>query len=498
VTRSETNSTGSIGEPFLTSQFIAGRWRSGAADRKLAVRNPYTREVITEFRVATVADVDAAYEAAAAAQPAWTATPPQVRRAVFERALQWVDEQFEEIVDLIMCELGGTRMRAAFEIGFVTEFLRSAAELTASPVGQLLASPDPEKENRLYHEPVGVVGVVSPFNVPFFLSTKPVAPALALGNAVVLKPHELAPLTGGTLLARMFAAAGLPDGLLNVVVTDIDEIGDHFIEHPVPQVIAFTGSSATGRHIAEVAGRHLKQVVLELGGNSALIVLDDADLDLAVNAAVFSRFTHAGQVCMSANRVVVDAGLHDEFVERYTRRVAELPVGDPFDERTVIGPLISPTQAELLDRQVHEAIEHGAEPVLRPAPRTPDSGLYSPVVLTGVTPDNPVSRVELFGPVVCIMKAADEDEAIRIANATPYGLSGAVHTRDLDRGVRVARQIRTGMIHVNNATIADESAVPFGGVGASGYGRLNGDTTVRAFTRPTWVSVHHGTPVFPY
>ena len=483
---------------YLTEQFIGGRWQSGSGKSTLEVKNPYTREVITKFQLATAADLDAAYEAAAKAQPAWAATPPQARRAVFERALGWVDAHFDEIVDLIMRELGGTRMRAAFEIGFVTDFLRSAAELTASPVGQLLASPDPEKENRLYHEPVGVVGVISPFNVPFFLSTKPVAPALALGNAVVLKPHELAPITGGTLVARMFAEAGLPDGLLNVVVTDIEEIGDRFIEHPVPQVIAFTGSSQTGRHIAEVAGRHLKQVVLELGGNSALIVLDDADLDLAVNAAVFSRFTHAGQVCMSANRVVVDASLHDEFIDRYTRRVAELPVGDPFDERTVIGPLISPRQAELLDRQVSEAVDHGARPVLGPSPRAEDSGLYSPVVLTDVTTDNPVSQVELFGPVVCIMKAAGEAEAVRIANATPYGLSGAVHTRDLDRGVRVARQIRTGMIHVNNATIADEAAVPFGGVGASGYGRLNGDTTVRAFTRPAWVSVHHGTPVFPY
>jgi aldehyde dehydrogenase (NAD+) len=483
---------------FLTEQFIGGSWQSGSGRRTLEVKNPFTREVITKFQVATVADVDAAYRAAAAAQPAWAGTPPQARRAVFERALMWVEEHFDEIIDLIMRELGGTRMRAAFEIGFVTEFLRSAADLTTSPVGQLLASPDPEKENRLYHEPVGVVGVISPFNVPFFLSTKPVAPALALGNAVVLKPHELAPLTGGTLLARMFAESGLPDGLLNVVVTDIEEIGDHFIEHPVPEVIAFTGSSATGRHIAEVAGRHLKQVVLELGGNSALIVLDDADVELAVNAAVFSRFTHAGQVCMSANRVVVDEKVYDEFVERYTRRVAELPVGDPFDERTVIGPLISPRQAELLDRQVDEALRHGATAVLEPKPRPEDSGLYAPVVLTDVTTENPVSQVELFGPVVCVMKAADEAEAVRIANATPYGLSGAVHTRDLDRGVRVARQIRTGMIHVNNATIADESAVPFGGVGASGYGRLNGDTTVRAFTRPTWVSVHHGTPRFPY
>jgi acyl-CoA reductase-like NAD-dependent aldehyde dehydrogenase len=479
-------------------QFIDGRWRPGSADRALRVRDPYTRQVISEIQLASVRDVDTAYRAAAAAQPAWANTPPAQRRVVLDRAVQWVDRHHRGLVELIVRELGGTRLRAAYELRFVTEFLRSAAALTERPIGQLLPSPDPDKENRLYLDPVGAVSVISPFNVPLFLSIKAVAPALALGNAVVLKPHELAPLTGGAVLARMFLDAGLPPGLLNVVITDLVEIGDAFLEHPVPQVIAFTGSAPTGRHIAEVAGRHLKKVVLELGGNSALIVLDDADLELAVNAAVFSRFTHAGQVCMSANRLVLDERICDQFLDRYVARVAALPVGDPRDDATVIGPLISPQHAERLDRQVQQALEHGAVAALEPKPRDPDSGLYAPVVLTDVTIDNPVSQTELFGPVVCVMTATDEPDAIRIANATPYGLSGAVHTQDLTRGARVARQVRTGMIHVNNATIHDEPAVPFGGVGASGYGRLNGDATLHAFTQPTWVSVHHGNPLFPY
>jgi aldehyde dehydrogenase (NAD+) len=283
-----------------------------------------------------------------------------------------------------------------------------------------------------------------------------------------------------------------------VVVTDIEEIGDGFIEHPVPDVIVFTGSSATGMHVAEVAGRRLKKVVLELGGNSAFIVLDDADLDLAVNAAVFSRFTHAGQVCLSANRIIVDRSLHDEFVARYVARAAALTVGDPRDAATVIGPLISPGQASVLEGHVANGVRHGAKLALAPRHRDHDSSLCSPAVLIEVTVDNPVSQVELFGPAVCIMKAEDDADAVGIANATPYGLSGAVHTTDLERGVRIAHQLRTGMVHVNNATIADEVAVPFGGVGASGNGRLNGDATLQAFTRPIWLSVHHGTPRFPY
>lgn len=484
--------------PEYCANYIGGEWRPGRCGRTLRVTDPFTHDVVATFAIANTLDVDDAYRAAAAAQPAWASAAPPLRREIFVRAERWVHEHHDEVRDLIVRELGGTLLRAELEIALVADTLRGAAELTAAPAGELLASPDPEKENRLYHRPVGVVGVISPFNVPLFLSLKPVAPALALGNAVVLKPHELAPVTGGTLIARMFEECGLPPGLLNVVVSDIDALGDAFVEHPIPEVIAFTGSSATGRHIAEVAGRGLKRVVLELGGNSALVVLDDADVDLAVNAAAFSRFTHAGQVCLSANRIVVDAQLHDAFVERFVDKARGLVVGDPRDPRTVIGPMISVQQCATLERQIDDAVAHGAKLALAAAPRDEGSCLCGPTVLTDVTVDNPVSQVELFGPAVCIMRARDEADAVRIANATPYGLSGAVHTTDLERGVRMAMQIRTGMVHVNNATIADEVAVPFGGVGASGYGRLNGAASVRAFTTTRWLSVHHGTPRFPY
>ena len=483
---------------FLTQQLIGGQWRAGSSARELPVHDPFDQSLVTRFRLATAGDLDDAYAAARAAQPGWGAAPPQERYAVLERAWRWVEEHQGEITEQLVAESGSTRPKAGFEIGLVLEFLRAAAALTSQPRGALLASPDPEKENRLYYEPAGVVGVISPFNAPFFLSLRPVAFALALGNAVVLKPHERTPVIGGTLIGRMFTECGLPPGVLNVVVTDIEEIGDRFVAHPDADVIAFTGSSVTGKHVAEVAGRNLKKVVLELGGNSALLVLDDADLELAVNAAVAGRFIHSGQICMCVNRVVVAEQVYDEFLPRYLDKVAQLPVGDPRDESTVIGPLISPEQAELLERQVAEAVAHGAVTALAAKPRPAGSSLCSPVVLTEVTVDNPVARTELFGPAACVIRATDDADAVRIANATPYGLSGAVHTRDLDRGVRVARQVRTGMIHVNNWTIADESAVPFGGVGDSGYGRLNGDSSLQAFTRPVWVSVHSGTPRFPF
>jgi acyl-CoA reductase-like NAD-dependent aldehyde dehydrogenase len=487
-----------VNDDFLTKQFIGGVWRDGSGDSKLEVEDPTTREVITVFRLASPVDLDEAYRSAAEAQKAWARNPPQVRRAIFEKCYRWLETHHDELVDYLVREGANSRLKAEFELGIVAELMRAAAALTSSPVGAILASPDPDKENRVYYEPVGVVGVLSPFNAPFFLSLRPLAPALALGNAVVLKPHELTPIMGGTMIARMFEDCGLPAGLLSVVVTNIAEIGDGFVEHQIPEVIVFTGSTSAGRRIAEVAGRNLKKAVLELGGNSALIVLDDADIELAVNAAIFSRFTHSGQICMSANRIVVDASLYEEFVEKYVAKAASLPVGSPRDPKNIVTPLISPEQADLLDQQVAEAVMHGATTALPAKPRDKGSALCTPVVLTDVTTDNPATKIEFFGPAVCILKALSEDDAIRIANDTPYGLSGAVHSADVERAVRVARRVRTGMIHVNNGTIADEAAVPFGGVGASGNGRLNGAATIETFTRPIWVSVHHGRPVFPY
>ncbi|HEU5121226.1 MAG TPA: aldehyde dehydrogenase family protein [Candidatus Saccharimonadales bacterium] len=485
-------------DSFLTQQFINGEWRTGNGPRSLEVKDPFTHKTVTTFQIASKQDLDDAYKAAAEAQKSWAMQPYAVRRQLFEKIYTWLDKNHEELVSYLTKEGGSTRLKAEFELGLVSDFARTAAALTTSQVGEILVSPDPEKENLLYHVPVGVVGVISPFNAPFFLSLRPIMPALALGNAVVLKPHERTPIMSGTMIARMFEECGLPAGLLNVVVTDIEEIGDMFVEHPVPEVISFTGSYPTGRHIAEVAGRNLKKAIMELGGNSAFVVLEDADIDQAVNAAVFSRFTHSGQICMSANRVIVHESVYDEFVEKYVKKASSLPTGDPSNPSTIVGPLIDGQQTELLDEQVADAVDKGARLALAAKPREEGSLVCTPIVMADVTKDNPITKVEMFGPAVAIMKAKDDTEAIELANDTPYGLSGAVHSKNIDRAVTVAKQIHTGMIHVNNGTIADEAAVPFGGVGASGSGRLNGAANIEAFTRPLWVSVHRGQARFPY
>ncbi|MEU1197390.1 aldehyde dehydrogenase family protein [Streptomyces sp. NPDC005813] len=479
----------------LAQQYIDGAWRPGTGSWDIIDFNPYDGEKLASITIATTDEVDQAYRAAERAQKEWGTTNAYARRAVFEKALRIIEEREAEITEVIIAELGGTHLKAAFEIHLAKEFLRESIQLSLRPEGKIIPSPIDGKENRLYRVPVGVVGVISPFNFPFLLSLKSVAPALALGNGVVLKPHQNTPIVGGSLVAKIFEDAGLPGGLLNVVITDIAEIGDAFIEHPVPKAISFTGSDKVGRHVATVCASHFKRSVLELGGNSALVVLDDADIDYAVDAAVFSRYVHQGQVCMAANRVLVDRSIEAEFTEKFVAKVRSLKTGDPSDPQTIIGPVINSSQADAISGAVEQAIAEGATALVH---GTTTDNLVEPSVLTDVPADSSLLRQEIFGPVVFLVPFDGEDDAIRVVNDTPYGLSGAVHTGDVERGVNFAKQIETGMFHVNDGTVHDEPLVPFGGEKHSGIGRLNGETTVDAFTTQKWISVQHGRSFFPF
>lgn len=479
----------------LQSQYINGVWRDGTTQTTMENRNPYNGDLIATYQAASIQDLDEAYRASEAAQKQWQQTNPVEQRAVFDRAYQYMEENHEDIVEVIIDEIGGTRLKAEFEIGLVKNMIKEAATFPFRMEGKILPSPTDGKENRVYRIPIGVVGVLSPFNFPFFLSMKPVAPALGAGNGVVLKPHEHTIISGGTMIAKIFEEAGLPKGLLNVVSTEISEIGDTFVEHPVPRSIAFTGSTTVGRHIGALAGKNLKEVQLELGGNSALVVLDDADMELAVSAAVFSRFTHQGQICMSANRLIVHEKVYDEFVEKYTAKVAGLTCGDPQDPNTIIGPLINERQVTNTVAQIKKGIEEGAKVAYQGEVK---GNVVAPVVFTDVTPDMSLAKEELFAPVISIMKAANDEEILSITNDTAYGLSGAIHTRDVERGAQLAKQMDTGMIHINDGTISDEPNVAFGGMKNSGIGRLNGEWSLDAFTTTKWISVQHTRAQYPY
>ncbi|MFI6350822.1 aldehyde dehydrogenase family protein [Streptomyces sp. NPDC050560] len=479
----------------LARQYIDGAWRTGAGAWDIIDVNPYNGDKLASITIATETEIDTAYRAARRAQPAWAAVSPHQRRALIDRALRVVEELESEIAEAITEELGGTREKAVFELAASKEFLREAGELALRPEGRIIPSVAASRENRLYRNPVGVVGVISPFNYPLLLSLKSVAPALALGNAVVLKPHEDTPVCGGSLIAKIFEDAGLPQGLLNVVIADIADIGDAFIAHPVPRVISFTGTADVGRHVGTVCASHFKRCVLELGGNSALVVLDDADVDYAVDAAVFSRYVHQGQVCMAAHRILVHRAVEREFTAKFVARVRALRTGDPRDPDTVIGPVINSSQADAIVAAVEQAVADGATPLVRGRVR---GNLIEPTVLAGIPDHSAVLRQEILGPVALLIPFEDEAEALRIVNDSPYGLSGAVHTGVIERGVAFARGVESGMFHVNDSTVHDEPNVAFGGEKASGVGRLNGDATVDAFTTVQWVSVQHGHTEFPF
>ncbi len=479
----------------LNKQYIGGVWREGSSRKTLTDSNPYNGRKIADFKLASLSDLDEAYRSAAAAQKIWAEINPFERRTIMEKAITWVERHESEITDIIIEELGGTALKAFFEIGLVKNIIKEASTYPLRMKGEILPSPVDGKENRLYRVPAGVVGVISPFNFPFFLSMRSVAPALGAGNGVVLKPHDDTPIAGGTLVARVFEETGMPKGLVNVILADIREIGDAFVEHPIPRIISFTGSESVGRHIGAVAGRCLKKAVLELGGNSALIVMADADLDCALSAAVFSRFTHQGQICMSANRVLVHRSLYPQFLEKYVGRVSKLKVGDPRKPETDIGPLINKAQVDTLCKQIQQAIDEGAKVVLR---GNSEGNVISPTIFADVRPDMSIARNEMFGPAVCVIPFDSTEEAIRIANDSPYGLSGAIHTRNVEQGAELAKQIDSGMVHVNDGTINDEPLVAFGGEKASGFGRLNGKWALEEFTTLKWISVQHKPRHYPF
>lgn len=479
----------------LSKQYIGGIWREGEGTSSLTNYNPYSGKVLSTMKIATINDVDQAYKTSLAAKEQWEKVNPYKKRDILENAVYYIEQHEEEITEIIIDELGGTRLKAAFEIGLVKNMIREAATFPLRMEGKILPSIEDNKENRLYRIPAGVVGVISPFNFPFFLSMKSVAPALGAGNGVVLKPHEETPVTGGTLIAKIFEEAGIPKGLLNVVVTEITEIGDAFVEHPIPRIISFTGSTQVGSHIGQLAIKNFKKPILELGGNSAFIIMDDADIDYSVNAATFSRFTHQGQICMSANRILVHRPVYQTFIEKYKNKVSSLKVGDPRDPETVIGPVVNERQANNLQAIIQTSIEQGASVVLE---GNTTGNMVEPTILADVTPEMLIAQEELFGPVVCVIPFETEEEAIAIANDTRFGLSGAIHTSNIERGVQMAKHIHTGMIHINDITINDEPIVAFGGENQSGIGRLNGQWSLDEFTTMKWISVNYGKRDFPY
>lgn len=479
------------------AQPIGGRWRTGRSTRSQTDTNPFNGETLVEIPLASVQDVDDAYESAGAVQKAWAATAPAERALVLHNVVRIFDARREEIISWLIREAGSTRLKAIIEWEIARAITLEAASFPYRAAGSILTSDIAGKENRIYRRPLGVIGIISPWSFPLHLTQRSLAPALALGNAAVVKPASDTPVSGGLLLAKIFEEAGLPSGVLNVTVGAGSEIGDHFVEHPLSRLISFTGSTAVGRGIGRIAmgGTHIKRVALELGGNSPFVVLDDADVDLAVRTAVFGRFLHQGQICMSINRIIVDASLHDTFVERFVEHIRGLKTGDPNDIKTAIGPIINASQLHGIVDRIEQAKRDGARMMVG---GEPDGQLLPPHVFTDVSPDNVLAREESFGPVVPILRARNEDDALLLANATDYGLSSAVFTDDLERGVRFAQAVEAGMTHVNDTPLVDEAHAAFGGEKNSGIGRFGGEWIIDEFTSTHWISVQHTPRAYPF
>jgi aldehyde dehydrogenase (NAD+) len=472
----------------VDQQFIAGTWRDGAAGTRRQDTNPYDDSVVAEFALADAADLDEAYRAAAEAQKEWAATGPGERAGVLRRAAEILQDRREEIVDWLVKESGSTVIKANIEVSLAIGITQESATFPSRVHGTIHPSDTPHREMRVYRKPVGVVGVISPWNFPLHLSQRSVAPALALGNAVVIKPASDTPVTGGTVIARIFEEAGLPAGVLSVVVGAGSEIGEDFVKHPVPRLISFTGSTPVGKQVGAnaVSGEHIKKVALELGGNAPLVVLEDADLDAAVEGAVTGGYLHSGQICMSVQRVIVDERVYDDFLARYEPAVRAVPYGDPRQEGVLVGPVVNDQQLETLQKKIAGAEADGARALV--------SGEISgrvvpPHVWVDVTAEMEIAREEIFGPMTVVLKARDEAHALELANDHEFGLSSAVFTQDLDRGLRFADQIAAGMSFVNEMTVQDEAHVAFGGARNSGLGRFNGEWAIEEFTTDHTIGV---------
>lgn len=480
--------TGTFAGQTTQLQYIAGEWREGRSEKVLTVTDPFTDRLLTTIRQGTVQDLDDAYRAAEEAQRSWAAQAPAARQQVMLRAAAILEERREEIIDWLVKESGSTVIKANVEVSAAAAITLEAASFPGRVFGRIIESNTPGKENRIYRRPLGVVGVISPWNFPLHLSQRSVAPALALGNAVVIKPASDTPITGGLILARIFEEAGLPAGALNVVIGAGSEIGDDFVTHPVPGLISFTGSTPVGRNVGRLAieGDFIKHVALELGGNSPLVVLADADLDATVQSAVLGKFLHQGQICMAVNRIIVEAPLYNEFVERFVQAAASVPVGDPSNPDTLVGPLINDSQLDTIRKKIALAKSEGARVVLE---GTVDGRVVSPFVFADITADMEIAREEIFGPLVGILRAENEAHALELANASVFGLSSAVYTKDTERGVRFGLSIKAGMTHINDMPVNDEAHIPFGGERNSGLGRFNGDWAINEFTTDHWIGV---------
>jgi acyl-CoA reductase-like NAD-dependent aldehyde dehydrogenase len=461
-------------------------------------RDPWTRQVLAEVASGDGEDARRAIEAAHAAFPGWAAMPPSERQVIFIRAADALECRRDDVIGLLAAETGCGPYFGGMQFDFCLALLRQASGLVHAPTGQVLPTDLAGSRALAVRRPVGVVAAIAPWNAALSLAGRAIVGPLALGNTVVLKPSEESPITGGTLWAEIFTEAGLPAGAVNVVTHapgDAGVIAEELVTHPLVRRISFTGSTVTGRRLAELAARHLKRPVLQLSGHNALIVLADADLDLAVDAATYGAFVHQGEICMCVRRILVDRPIADAFTERFIAKVSRLTIGDPRDEKTVVGPLINEWALSLISRRVDEAVSLGARLLTGGRAQPP---CYPPTVLTDIPAEAEIASEETFGPVALLETVDGAEEAIRRANASRYGLTAGIISADTYRCVDLARRLEVGIVHINDQTVNDEPQMPFGGLKESGWGRFGLRFADEDFTELQWITMRDTKRTFPF
>lgn len=476
---------------------IGGRDVAAASGNTFTRANPIDGSIATRAAAASVADALAAVGAAAAAFPAWSHIGPGERRAKLTAAADALESKSALFIGAMTAETGCTAGWVHFNVHLAAGMLREAAAMTTQSSGEIIPSDVPGSLAMGVRQPAGVVLGIAPWNAPIILAVRSLAMPLACGNTVILKASEICPATHH-LVGAILNASGLGPGVVNVVThdpKDAAEVVEAMIAHPAVRRVNFTGSTRVGRQLAQVAAKYLKPILLELGGKAPMIVLADADVDAAVNAAVFGAFANQGQICMSTERIIVDASVADEFASKLAKRVAALPSGDPRQGEVVLGSVIDKSTVERVQRLVKDAVAQGAK-VLTGGDT--NGTLMKGVVVDHVTPQMALFREESFGPQVSITRAKSVDEAVQLANDTEYGLSAAVFGRDVIRALDVAKRIESGICHINGPTVHDEAPMPFGGVKASGYGRFGGKAAIEAFTELRWITIQTTPRHYPF
>lgn len=474
--------------------YIDGGYRDAASGQMANSLNPYSGEVYATVQQASVEDANAAIESSYAAFQNWKNELPSAREALFLKAADVMIARADELRDVLIDEAGSTLLKASYETHHAPAFLRGMAGECRRVTGETYESDYAGVRSYSVRRPMGVVSAIAPFNFPLLLAVRKIGWAIAAGNCVVLKPSEATPVIG-LKLAEIFSEAGFPAGVLNVVPAQGADLGETLITHPKVKKITFTGSTKVGTSIAAIAAAHNKKFTLEMGGKNPIVALNDANVDYAVNAAAFSNFMHQGQVCMTGSRVIIEAGIYDEFTEKFAAKIGSLKFGNPREPGVIVGPLIRESQAPFIKQQVDAAVAEGARLL---GGGDYEGNVFQPTAIADVTQEMSIFSTECFGPVAAVTKADDAAHALALANDSEYGLTSAVLTNDLQKMLQFTEGLEAGMVHVNGPSIRDEAVVPFGGQKNSGMGREGGRFAMEAFTDLKWITIQSGQQQFPF